>query len=64
MRVEFIGWKAFRYRGKQFLSLDMGHGVKVVGEDMSNYGGFYSIDSFKRHYAAEGERLAICKGEG
>jgi hypothetical protein len=67
IKLLYKGWLAFRFKGKQFLALTAKDGnVHIFDASFGNYGSWFSVDSFKKHYAKDGETLNLDKptGEG
>ncbi len=60
MIFQYKQWQAFRFKGKRFLSLIAHDGNHHIFSDhFNNYGAWFSIESFKKHYAKDGEGLNL-----
>ena len=67
MTLRYNGWHAFRFKGNSFLALIAKDGnTHIYDASFGNYGSWFSIESFKKHYAKDGESLSLDKpvGEG
>ena len=60
MKSRYKNWQAFKYKGKRFLALLANDGnTHIYDADFGNYGAWFSVKSFKEHFAKEGETLCL-----
>jgi len=62
MISQYKKWEAFKFKGKKFLSLLSKDGnTHIYDENFNNYGAWFCVDSFKKYYAKDGEKLNLDK---
>lgn len=61
MKSRYSGWQAFRMKGRSFLALIAldGSTAHIFDTSFANYGCWFSVASFKQHYANDGETLNL-----
>jgi hypothetical protein len=63
VKTFYKGWQAFKFQGQHFLAFTnkdfYDNNVHIYGVGFSNYGSWFSVDSFKKHYAKDGESLCL-----
>lgn len=60
MKSRYKGWQAFRFKGNPFLALIANDSnTHIYGPAFENYGSWFSVASFKQHYAKDGEALNL-----
>ena len=61
MKSRYSGWQAFKMKGRRFLALIAldGNTAHIYNAAFGNYGCWFSVDSFKKHYAKDGETLLL-----
>ena len=47
-------FQPFRFRSRQYLAFPVDRNVMIMDEYGNNFGSWYSIDSFKKHFAKGG----------
>jgi len=62
IKTRYKQWDAFRFKGKRFLALlSKDNNTHIYDADFGNYGAWFSVKSFKEHYAKDGEGLCLDK---
>ena len=60
MKTRYSSWQTFRFKGRCFLALAAkDNSAHIYNQDFDSYGAWFSIKSFKDHYAKEGEGLNL-----
>jgi len=60
MKARYKKWQAFRFKGKKFLALIANdNNTHIYDADFGNYGAWFCVESFKKHYAKDGETLCL-----
>lgn len=62
--IGYENWHSFKFKKGTFLALINKNQVHIFGFGWQNYGAYFSIESFKKHYAKEGEALNLTTAEG
>jgi hypothetical protein len=57
--LNYEDWQSFTFKGRRFLALKLGGIVHVFGSKFANYGTYYDIDAFRKHYSRDGEKLKL-----